>query len=264
MQTSLPRFSHIKPSHWLAVGAFALAIHGVLFASYSAPNKDAGAIPPEENGIKISLKKLSPPPAPVIAHKEVSAKPKPRPTAKPNTKPVTKAQPSKPTIKDKAKPVIAKKSPAVIKPATPEAIPKHTTSATDELVADNSSLSSSKETSAVNSSSSSDGAVTPSRGDPAVKASYEAALLIWLERFKRYPSAARRRGQQDVVKIQFSINKNGKVLSQKIVGKSPYNSLNKAVERMVKSASPVPPVPKEMQENKEQFTFIVPVAFRLN
>ena len=96
-----------------------------------------------------------------------------------------------------------------------------------------------------------------------MKVAYETTLLVWLERYKRYPSSAKRRGQEDRIELEFVIDKDGNVLSHKIVKSSPYGSLNKAVAKMIKRASPLPSVPEALRGNKTTFTYVVPILFEL-
>ena len=96
-----------------------------------------------------------------------------------------------------------------------------------------------------------------------IKADYHTRLLAWLERHKRYPSKAKRLGYQGVLEVEFTIDKNGNLLSYDIIKPSPYKALNQAAENMVKRASPMPAIPKEIQLGKQSFTFVVPVSFTL-
>src|SRR5262249_11392564 len=47
----------------------------------------------------------------------------------------------------------------------------------------------------------------------SVRASWQAQLLAWLEKYKRYPRVAQEQRQQGVVYLRFAIDRQGKVLS---------------------------------------------------
>ena len=93
--------------------------------------------------------------------------------------------------------------------------------------------------------------------------SYKATLILWLQRFKRYPNAAQRRGQQGVVSVEFSINADGEVLSFRVIETSEYERLNQAAIQMIQRASPLPPVPDGLRNGQNFFTYSVPVNFTI-
>jgi len=93
---------------------------------------------------------------------------------------------------------------------------------------------------------------------------YLKELAIWLGKYKKYPSIARRRNLEGDVLIRFVINKDGQLLTHSIVQASAHNSLNKAAINMVKSASPMPKVPAKLVGNKQQFEYTIPIEFSLS
>ena len=100
-------------------------------------------------------------------------------------------------------------------------------------------------------------------GNPEIEANYIAVLLNKLKKYKRYPSVAKRRGQEGVVELAFSVDEQGQLLSYEIVSASDYKSLNKAVEKMIKRAAPFPPPPEDLLKGSSQFSYRVPVEFEL-
>ena len=235
---------------WLAAAAGAIIIHLLFFINYQAPVVDIGAQEKGLEGIEIGLKKIYQPPAP------------PKLAVKSVTKPFIKEKP-KPIIKKKPKPVVKKKPKSIIIPEpkvkfepqlnpviTKNAVTESTNTSTEETVT--------QEPAAFPSLPSTFGV-----GNPNVNAAYEATLIEWLERYKRYPSSAKRRGQQGQVDIQFTIDQDGNVLSQRIIKPSPFKSLNKATLKMVKRASPLPAVPEELRQGKYIFNYTIPIAFSL-
>ena len=96
-----------------------------------------------------------------------------------------------------------------------------------------------------------------------LKADYLAELAKWLNQHKKYPPVARRRGQEGEISVRFSINTEGKLLSHEIVSPAKHASLNAAVIKMLKSASPMPAIPVELRNGKTKFEYTIPVLFKL-
>ncbi len=90
---------------------------------------------------------------------------------------------------------------------------------------------------------------------------YEDQVLLWLKRNGSYPYEAAMYRLEDVVTLKFAINRQGRILYFELIKKSQYHLLNKAVERMMVRASPVPPIPQEIA--KEEMVFTIPVRFHL-
>ncbi|MBO6827769.1 MAG: energy transducer TonB [Sneathiella sp.] len=91
---------------------------------------------------------------------------------------------------------------------------------------------------------------------------YISEIREWLERHKTYPKKAKRRRQQGVVTLYFSIDKMGRVLKYEIRGSSGVSSLDKATVAMLEKANPLPPFPKSMGGDYLEFT--LPVSFNLS
>lgn len=90
---------------------------------------------------------------------------------------------------------------------------------------------------------------SPQAGSPApsqAKASWQSRLLAHLNRHKRYPDDARRRGQEGVVRLRFVVDGQGKVLSFELAGKSGSASLDRATLQMIRRAQPLPAPPAEL------------------
>lgn len=78
---------------------------------------------------------------------------------------------------------------------------------------------------------------------------WQSQLLAHLNRYKRYPSDARRRGQEGVVELRFVVDGRGQVLSYEISGRSGNASLDRATLQMIRRAQPLPPPPPELLNN---------------
>lgn len=89
---------------------------------------------------------------------------------------------------------------------------------------------------------------------------YGSALSREIAKHINYPGIAKMRGWQGVVEIDFQLDGNGKILSQKIHTSSGFEVLDKqAIEMVKKSNFPVPP---EVLKSSA-FNVTVPVSFRL-
>jgi len=89
---------------------------------------------------------------------------------------------------------------------------------------------------------------------------YGSALSREIAKHINYPGIAKMRGWQGVVEIDFQLDGNGKILSQKIRTSSGFEVLDKqALEMVKKSNFPTPP---EVLKSSV-FNVTVPVSFRL-
>jgi periplasmic protein TonB len=96
---------------------------------------------------------------------------------------------------------------------------------------------------------------------PRIDPSWQSLLLKHLQEFKSYPLEARRRGEQGVVMLAFSIDRNGHVTSRRIVKGSGYAALDAEVMALVERAQPMPAFPPSMTETELSLT--VPIRFSL-
>jgi protein TonB len=87
-------------------------------------------------------------------------------------------------------------------------------------------------------------------------ARWQARLASHLERRKRYPSAARRQGQQGTAQVRFTIDGSGNVQSVSLVRSSGVALLDEEVVALVRRASPVPAPPPGVNR-----TIVVPIRF---
>jgi protein TonB len=91
---------------------------------------------------------------------------------------------------------------------------------------------------------------------PAV-ASWQRLLMAQLERHKRYPPQAR--GKLGEAKLGFSIDRQGHVLTSRIVQSSGSDALDAEALALVKRAQPLPPPPAGLPDN--QLSFVVPIRY---
>lgn len=88
--------------------------------------------------------------------------------------------------------------------------------------------------------------------------SWEGKVLARLERFRRYPTAARMRGDEGVAYLRIMINREGQVLSAKLERSSGVPALDKAAMEALNRAAPLPRIPPERPEELE---LLVPFEF---
>lgn len=94
---------------------------------------------------------------------------------------------------------------------------------------------------------------------PTQIANWQARLAAHLARFRRYPPAARARGETGTVRVLFTLDAAGRVLSVRVTGPSGHGDLDAAALRMVRAASPLPAPPAGAER-----TISAPVRFTLN
>jgi len=90
---------------------------------------------------------------------------------------------------------------------------------------------------------------------------YLGQLAAWLNRHKRYPRQARRRHQEGTVQLYFVMDRQGRVLSHRIVSGSGHRLLDEAAEKMLSRAGPLPAIPPELALSTLEVT--VPITFSL-
>jgi protein TonB len=95
----------------------------------------------------------------------------------------------------------------------------------------------------------------------SVRVTWQAQLLAWLEKYKRYPRVAQEQRQQGVVYLRFAIDRGGKVLSSQINKSSGFELLDDEVLALIQRAQPVPSPPPEVAGDRIEL--LVPVAFSL-
>jgi protein TonB len=95
----------------------------------------------------------------------------------------------------------------------------------------------------------------------AAQASWRDRLVAHLQRHKRYPAGAQARREQGVAVLDFSMDRNGRVLSSRIARSSGVAELDAEVLAMIQRAQPLPPFPPSMTQG--QMSLSVPLRFSL-
>jgi periplasmic protein TonB len=96
---------------------------------------------------------------------------------------------------------------------------------------------------------------------PAAFIRWQSALAAHLERFKRYPTAARAHGEQGVAKVAFTIDHEGHLLRSQIVQSSGSPLLDQETLDMLARAQPMPRPPGNAPDSA--LSFVVPVRFNI-
>lgn len=242
----------IKPYHWWVVISLAVIFHVGMFVSYEQ-EKQPSHLHDEisSNEIIIGLKKLKVPPAvetPVI-NEIVEFKPilkEPVPPLKPIIKKPKLIKPKKAVIENK--PII---KPKIIKPQIAAITDVSKKSVTNDKPVPKKYIASTKSIDKL-----------PDKFAKE-RASYLAQLSRWLEKHKKYPAIARRRGHQGQAVVKFSINSTGQLVNHQLIEACEYQSLNTAALKMLERASPMPKPPESLIGDKNQLTYTIPVNFSL-
>jgi periplasmic protein TonB len=91
---------------------------------------------------------------------------------------------------------------------------------------------------------------------PEASAGYRALLSSWLERHKRYPEAARQRGEEGRAVLRFAVDRNGRVLDYAVIASSGYPDLDQSVEEMMRGAT-LPPFPAGMPQPRMEISVTI-------
>jgi len=249
MTELIPKAPLFKLPTWLVFSWVAIALHISIFVSVKAPNPIEFKVENIEKTVKIGIAKLiPPPPKPISVQKKTVIQ--------------KKATPPKPKVKPKPK----EAPKPIIKPYVVEKLPEpifdfEETRKNDdiEIVEESIQIVENVEIKTSNNSLNQIADYAKAK----LEDSYKATLILWLQRYKRYPNAAQRRGQEGVVNVEFTINADGEVLSFRVIETSEYERLNRAAIQMVQRASPLPPVPDDLRNGQNLFIYSVPLNFTI-
>jgi protein TonB len=90
---------------------------------------------------------------------------------------------------------------------------------------------------------------------------WKTGIATLIESNMIFPEAARARRQKGTVKVAFSFNRQGRVVSSQVANTSGYTLLDRAALETLQRAQPLPPPP--VGTPGDVFTFIIPLRFRL-
>jgi periplasmic protein TonB len=101
-----------------------------------------------------------------------------------------------------------------------------------------------------------------SLGSKQAEASWRSQLAAYLARYKRYPPEAEAHHDTGTVRLSFTMDRNGRVLSRHIQGSSGSAALDHEVLAMIERAQPLPAFPPSMPQAR--MTLVVPIRFSLH
>lgn len=85
---------------------------------------------------------------------------------------------------------------------------------------------------------------------------YRSQLNAWLENHKRYPDAARQRGEEGHAVLRFVVDRNGRVVDFTLIKSSGFPDLDGAVQEMMRGAA-LPPFPAGMTQARIEVSVTV-------
>lgn len=97
--------------------------------------------------------------------------------------------------------------------------------------------------------------------NPHLERQYEQGIRQRIEQKKKYPRRAKRMRKQGVVKVAFTITRNGILSKLRIVQSSGVTSLDKATLQAVKKVGRFPAIPPGIR--KQSLSYIIPISYRL-
>lgn len=195
------------------------------------------ARPPEEEIAEVIE---TPAPRPVQAREPERPRPPPEPRQ------------ARQRPQERRPPVPEKQPPAEVATTEPAAGPQQAAQA-----------SSPDDASATGSAPASSGPSTASGGGGAAAGAFDYGAVVhaWLLRYHRYPTGARLRRQQGRVMMRLTIDRQGQVIASRMERSSGYPELDEAAQELVRRASPLPPIPKDLQISRYEGR--IPIDFNL-
>ncbi|WP_335987331.1 TonB family protein [Spongiibacter tropicus] len=98
-------------------------------------------------------------------------------------------------------------------------------------------------------------------GRPGAARDYFSTLMAWLNHHKRYPKIAKKNKEQGIVKLKFTIAKDGSISNASIHTGSGHRRLDEAAMKMLREADPVPGIPDDL--GRDTLTLVIPVEYSL-
>jgi periplasmic protein TonB len=100
-----------------------------------------------------------------------------------------------------------------------------------------------------------------SLGSKQAQVSWRSQLAAHLARYKRYPPEAEAHHDAGTVRLSFTMDRNGRVLSRHLEGSPGSAALDHEVLAMIERAQPLPAFPPSMPQTR--MTLVVPIRFSL-
>lgn len=220
------RVAHKDTQRWTASIVITVGLHVAIAAIFLWHHDEAELRhpPPALPAVTmIDLQPLPPPPVPAVIPPppvppppEVQAQPQPQPQPQPIAKPVMPPRP-KPVMPHRVTPTPTPPSP-VVEPVQ-ESMPQAAASAS--------------------AATTGPAAPSPPVASHAVP-HYGDLVAAQIERYKRYPASALKRGEHGVATVHFMIDRHGQVSNARIEGSSGHADLDEEALAAVQRAAPFP------------------------
>lgn len=107
-------------------------------------------------------------------------------------------------------------------------------------------------------------AAAPTAGanrDSTALPNWKSRLFAQIERYKRYPAEAQSRGDRGVVRLAFSVDRQGGVHNARVVGSSGSQLLDRETLAMIERAAPLPAPPDELPGAR--IAIVVPISYNI-
>ena len=274
-----PGVTSDRAGRWLIAGvAFSLSFHVLaVVAWWWQPGREPPPLPPAAVPMVVSVVGAvsSPEPRPMEEvgppQPEVSASAPPPPAAEPE--PVSKVSAPAPEIDRPALLQVSEKRSRpkperrkVIEDARSEAEPSPAQESRPDSQSDRAQSSQRALAAPSVNARRSDSLTAPRQGQTSVqeraaRVSWQQELHAHLERHKRYPRQARRKGKEGRPRVSFTMDRDGKVLSVSLVSSSGTPALDREAMALVQRAVPLPRPPASI--SGAQITLTVPINFSL-
>lgn len=98
------------------------------------------------------------------------------------------------------------------------------------------------------------------QGNPKAKSAYTSKIRQKLVRLLKYPPEAKAKRLSGVTTVNFTVNRQGAVISSRLVKSSGNEAFDREALAVLKRASPFSPMPEELSESTLSLT--VPISFR--
>lgn len=264
----------MRPLQWIAAGCFSLAVHLALAGLYLGQARPAPALPlpGDGEGIEVGLVADSgpatagaaaPSPEPEPPTPQPDSAPEPQPAPEPEPQPAPQPEPAPQPVPEPPAQAPLETVAAPLQPDTAVAVAEATPPPRPQARA-------ARVASAPPPASDSRGAPgsatssAPRRGRPGdadAARHYLGKLMGWLGRHKHYPAELKRKKQQGIVTVKFTIARDGALLASSIAKTSGNPRLDEAALAMLANATPMPAIPDSL--DRDSLTLVIPVEYSL-
>lgn len=264
--------------HWFLASVVAVLLHGLLLLSFptSAASTIDSGLADGEQGIDIGLGQLgsyqdqAETAVAETLKSNVKSLLEPIPIKEPAPALQSEPMPEIETVKEIAPPPeavkVRKSEPASIQQKRVEVKPESVQKPENKLRPDTKEKATNAEVKAETASKAmirSTGTQQQRRtgGKTGNASDFYAALKAWLNQHKEYPAELKKQKKQGVVVLEFSINKNGEVMTAIVQKSSGVPLMDQAALDMLAKANPVPPLPDSM--NRDRVSLRMPIEYSL-